>query len=286
MKILSDLNAERSLLSGIINYGSNGYFEILDIGLKEEDFTDDSHRSIFQCVKYLIDNNVSQIDVPSIFSAANSIGLHHYFKQQQEIEYLRAVIDFHIDESNLRGFAQKVKKLSAARNIYKSLEEAKNELLEVDGSESISDILGIIENKLFNLENFVTQDDLLPTRMGDGLKEYIDDLINNPVEQAGISSGFSRFDAMIGGGHRGGSVNIFAARPGAGKSTLASQIAYNVSKLQIPVLYLFNEMRKEDFLPRLLANLSDVPTYLVESGKFKYTQKDLQKIHKGLSLVH
>ncbi len=102
----------------------------------------------------------------------------------------------------------------------------------------------------------VNDEDEDPCSVTSGLKEYVDYLGENPVDQLGIPTGFGRFDQAIGGGLRRGSISVIGARTGIGKTTLGINMGTNIAAKSIPVLYLDTEMQKEDHIHRILARKS------------------------------
>jgi replicative DNA helicase len=83
------------------------------------------------------------------------------------------------------------------------------------------------------------------------LKE-IEERVNNP-EAVVVNSGITDFDKAFGGFEKG-TVTIFGARPGAGKTALMVQLAYNVAiRMNKKVLFFNLEMTKEELCKRLLA---------------------------------
>ena len=102
----------------------------------------------------------------------------------------------------------------------------------------------------------------------------------------GISTGFQRFDAAIGGGLRKGNVDLIGARTKVGKSFFADTVALHVAgKLNIPVLVLDTEMQKEDHVHRILANMSDIEINDICTGKFgaaEGTKKRVQQAAEAL----
>lgn len=215
MMILCDSASERAVLAGICAYGEEAYFDIADI-IQESTFTIDSNGVIFQCLKRLCENeNKPKIDVASIYSAAQELGLSHLLSKKEEAQHLKAIIDFPVSLENVRKFAAKIRKLEITRLLRKQLEAAQDKLLEINGSESITSILGIAEDTVFNFSSLLNDTDNNPTHIGKDIEEYLDNLVNNPIDQVGIPTGFPVYDQAIGGGFRKGTVNVIAARPKA-----------------------------------------------------------------------
>ena len=104
--------------------------------------------------------------------------------------------------------------------------------------------------------------------MFEDVEEYLTELAEDPVDQIGIATGFSRYDFAIGGGLRRGTVNVIGARPKTGKTLLADNMGVHIARQGIPVLNLDTEMRKEDHQNRLMAMLAGVEINDIETGSF------------------
>jgi replicative DNA helicase len=267
---LSDPAAERAVLAGVFQHGAAGFAEVSDV-LGPEGFTVDSNAVIWKCLSHFLkDGGEYQPDVPSVLSAAKSVGLGDFFDDPDEKSHLRAVQSLPVEFSNLRNFASKVRKLQLARDLADELDRAKSELERLTGDETPAQIIGIAENRVadFNLRASST-DDSDPTPLGAGLKEYLRHVRENPVTQIGLSSGFRRYDEAIGGGFRKGTVNVIAARAKQGKSTMAESVALHVAgKLGFPVLNLDNEMVRQDHWHRATACLSGQSMKSIETGRY------------------
>lgn len=275
--ILQDLPAERAILSGICRYGSSALFDVTDI-LDENSFTIESNMSIYSCLKHILDRDDSAgIDVPSILSAAKEIGLEGFFNNQ-EISHLASIMKFPVLLKNIRPFAGKIRKLQIARMMYDQLELTKEKYLELKGDEPISNILGIAEESIFEFTSLLADSDEAPVKIFNDVEEYLEDLSESPVDQIGISTGYSRYDFAIGGGLRRGTVNVIGARPKTGKTLLADNMGVHIARSGIPVLNLDTEMRKEDHQNRLMAMLTGVNISDIETGKFAEDPASKKKI--------
>jgi replicative DNA helicase len=266
--MLSDIGTERAVLAGICKHGYTAYLDTSQL-LKVSTFTVEINQIIFKCIEECLNkNDINKIDLPTILSAASNLGLSYIFEKPAEFDHLRAVLNFPLIElDNLKNLAKKIGKLEVARTIIDQLELAKVKLLSVTGDELISDILEIAENSIFDLTNKLQVKEDIDI-IGEGLDEYLINLIENPIDKIGISTGFPKYDDIIGGGLRGGTINVIAARMKQGKSILVNNIAnFITSKLDIPVLYIDTELKKEDQINRSLASISGVPIKDIETGK-------------------
>jgi replicative DNA helicase len=267
--ILCDPAAERAVLAGICKYGEDAYLDIADI-LQPTSFTIDSNSIIYKCIKHICEKEEKPtIDIASIYSIAQELGLSNILSKKEEVQHLKAIMDFPVSLENVRKFAAKIRKLEIARLLRDQLECARDKILEVNGSEPISGILSIAEDTVFNFSSLLNEsNDNNPETMGKGLDEYIKYLEENKVDQVGIPTGFPVYDQAIGGGLRKGTVNVIAARPKTGKTLLSDNMGYNVAKLNIPVLNMDTEMTKQDHINRVLAMMTETEINTIETGKF------------------
>lgn len=282
--ILCDPSAERAILSGILKYGEDAYLDIADI-IQESSFTIDSNQIIFKCLKNICEKESKpNIDLASVYSSAQELNLSHILSKKEETQHLKAIFDFPVHLENVRKFASKIKKLEIARLLHKEMDDVQEKLLDVTGSESISSILGIAEEKIFNFTNSLsTESDSAPKFIAESIDNYIEFLQTNRVDQIGIPTGFPVYDQAIGGGLRKGTVNVIAARPKVGKTLLSDNIGYYIaSKLQIPVLNMDTEMTKEDHIHRILAMSSEIEISKIETGKFTDTPNSATKIKQAI----
>lgn len=281
--ILSDPSAERALLCNICQYGDEVFVDVADL-VSENTFTIDSNKIIFQCLKQILENNPRTIiDLGLIYSTAKDIGVDHIIQKKEETLHLKAILDFPANKDNTLIFAAKIRKLEIARKLYNELEDVRDKLLDVSGTESITSILGIAEDSIFNFSSKLTDSDNAPVTVGNGLEDYINNLIENPLGQVGISTGFPAYDSAIGGGLRKSTINVIAARPKTGKTLLADNMGYYIAnKLKIPVLNLDTEMTKEDHINRLIAMISEIEINKIETGKFTESTVMKSKIDKAV----
>jgi replicative DNA helicase len=268
MIILCDPSAERAVLSIICQHGEKAYLDVADL-ISENTFTIDSNIILYKCIKKIFSTNAcSSLDIATIYSAAKELNLDHILQKKEETQHLKAILDFPVNESNLLQFTGKIKKLEIARKLHSKLEDVQSQILNIDGSESITKILGLAEDPILNFSNTLEDSDNNPSQISDGLSDYLDHIKSNPIQQVGISTGFPAYDFAIGGGLRKGTVNVIAARPKTGKTLLSDNMGKNIAALGIPVLNMDTEMTKEDHIHRILAMMTEVEINQIETGKF------------------
>ncbi len=284
--ILCDPAAERAVLSSIMQGGDKAFLDIADL-IDEQTFTIDSNQYLFQCLKHIAEQETcSHIDIASVFSTAQELGLSNLLNTKQESQHIKAIKDFPVDGNNARKFAAKIKKLQIARNLHSELKDTQNKILDVSGNESIASILSIAEDAVFDFSSKLVDSETAPSTVGNAIEEYVDYLETNPVDQIGISTGFPVFDKAIGGGLRKNTINVIAARPKTGKTLLSDNMGFHIaSKLQIPVLNLDTEMTHEDHIHRILAMISSIEINKIETGKFADSNMQKQKVLEAAKLL-
>jgi len=265
MSELNDIGAERAVLAGLIQHGIDGYVMVSDL-ISYETFDNYNNQVLYKCIQKVIENEQS-VDIPSILSAAEQLGFSENVNTAQELKYIKSLFSFPVNHNNILSFAAQIKKFEFARKIKHLTAKINKDVDEINGTESINDIIQILENPV---TDFLREDDGggLPEKIGDGIHDYIQFLEENKCDVIGIPTGFNSYDKAIGGGLRRKCVDLVSARPKVGKSVFADNVALNVSSKNIPVLVLDTEMSKEDHLNRLIANISGVPINEVATGQF------------------
>lgn len=265
-----DLASERGVLAGLCKFGEEAWADVGDL-LRVESFTLDSNQVLWKCLEYAFGTmRTKKIDVPTIYSAARSLGLSDFLQDPEEKRHLQAVLKYPIELSSLRQLARKVRKLDVARELIAKTYDIQNGLREVTGDESIDRLISLAEEPIHGLTSLLSKgfDSIGAVRLAEGAEEYFQNKMDNPVEELGISTGFPRYDRAIGGGLRRRAIDMIVARQKTGKSILGVNVALHVAvKLGVPVLYADSELEREEQLERAAACLAGIDTHLVESGR-------------------
>ena len=274
---LEDLAAERAVISALCQHGLDAHLEIDFI--QSDHFTDEMNQLVFSCVQKSI-FETSKVELSSILSAANDLGVYDQINTRDEIGFIRSLFNFPILKDNIGIYASKLAKLKLARDLKKTLKACEQHLNSVTGDEDIMDVISQVEEPILDATGDIYKgSSKRPELIGEDLDDYVQYLIDNPCDFAGIPSGFPRFDQAIGGGLRRKCVDLVAARPKVGKSMFGDAVAMHVSsELDIPVLVLDTEMSKKDHHNRMLASLSGVEINKITTGRFAESEIEKEKV--------
>jgi len=114
---LTDAGAERALLAGLFQFGIDAYVEVADI-VDSHTFGVPNNQILFNCVKKVIEDNLS-VDLPALLSAASHLGHTERVETKQELQYIKSLFDFPVNQDNVFNFAVQIKKFEFARRIKK-----------------------------------------------------------------------------------------------------------------------------------------------------------------------
>lgn len=167
-------------------------------------------------------------------------------------------------------YAQVIRTAYQGRQLTNHLNTA---LLNLTDGLSPESILSILNENLDELT--LTASDA-PTLIGETLTETADAL-----EQGlgGLATGIRDFDTRFGGLGKA-TLNLFAGRPGMGKTVVALALARNLAKTGAPVLFYSLEMSRLQMLTRIIAAECRIPTDRLNLVRPKLTEQDWGKINE------
>jgi len=284
--MLANVGIERAVISALCQYGVDALVDIEDIGVDTNSFTVISNQALFSSIKHLI-NNGHQIDQALLLITIKDLGYSALFESKKDIEYIGSLFNFPIKHNSIRELGIRLEKLAITRKAIRKHREAIESLEKINGSEEIDHIIQLSENPIFDLIIDLNKNrDSGPQLLFDNIEEIIQSLRDNPIENVGIPTPWSKYNGAIGGGLRRGGVNLIGARPKIGKTTLAKEaLLHFTTNVKIPALFLDTEMVKQDQSIRSLASTSGVTLKDIETGKFASNHLFNQKIDEAVQLL-
>lgn len=259
----SDTDCEKGAISCCLNYGSS-IFYVNDIEISQSDFHDTFLGDCYYCISKILERDNSINISESVMVSELSKVLNLSDKNKERITSIKNSV---VGKEDYSVFLRQIKFWSISRCLKSSLLNAAKKLDGLTGSESVVDIISETEKLVLDFIPGISGENEI-TKISSFAETHLKYLAENPVLAAGIPTGFPRYDKAVGGGYRRGSVNVVGARPKVGKSTLCLNIASNLAKQNIPVLYLDTEMKKETQAIKWVSIHSDVSQSLLETGQF------------------
>lgn len=281
---LTDRPSERAVLAAIAQFGQSAFADVVDLGISLETWTDPAAQALFCCFEHLCNREDNpSLDPGRIYATAQTLKLDGLLGGRNGLEYIRAVRNFPIDEGSVRPLAAKIRKLEIARSLQTQLKEAEKELLSISGEEPAQDILDIAEKRILDFSSMLEQSSRGFHPMHLGARDYIERLMDSPVDSPGIPTGFRRWDEAIGGGIRPNSVDVVAARMKQGKTHFADAVClYVTSQYQIPCFNVDTELLHEEHLHRILAAMTGLRKRDIETGHCGDDRDGRRKVEEAL----
>ncbi len=165
--------------------------------------------------------------------------------------------------------AEAYAELVAATAVRRRLIKASTDIAELgfDEDTTTQELLEKAEQELFSVSDQSLKQDLvsLESILTDSF-DRLEELHRNKGAIRGVRTGYRDLDNMTAGLQRSDLI-ILAARPAMGKTTLVTNLAYNVATIaKQSVLFFSLEMSKEQLVDRMLADASGVDSWNIRTG--------------------
>lgn len=195
-------------------------------------------------------------------------------------DYLQSLKMRNISEDSIVQAAQIVKKFSIRRALVDNAKKLEKEICELDDSVSFDDIIKTADSIVNNQLNLYFNSQETPQNIFQDMEERIELRGENPVEEVGMMSPFKRVNELCGSLFLPGNITVIASRYGVGKTTVALDVCSKVGiTYNVPVLHFDNgEMSYEELQNRMCAAYTNVPLYLITSGKWRQNAQYTQEI--------
>ena len=284
-----NLEAEQGIL-GILMQDNSVFDDISEI-LNPDHFYHPVHDRIFTAITSLIEQGKN----------AGPIALKAYFKDDEDLahvgggEYLSELVSCVIWSGDAPHYAQIVADNYLRREIIIQCRETEgmafeNSLERLD--EGVSTLIenheaglyALAEDGLTKSENYSFQD-LMMEALVMAEKAY-----NNKGAISGVSTGLSDLDTLL-GGFQPTDLLILAGRPSMGKTSLATNIAFNAAHKYLQsnaeqgaAVGMFSlEMGHAQLAGRILADRSQVPSDAVRKGQI--TREQFMKLNETSQML-
>lgn len=268
-----NLDAEMSLLGAIL-IDDEVVADASEL-VAAKDFYDKRHGAIYDGMMRLYERH-KPIDL---------LTLTEELKKKDELEvvggsaYLTELTRYVPTAAHADSYAEIVSQKAIRRRLIKASAEISE--LGFDEGTNTQELLERAEAELFSVSDQSLKQDLVSIEsiLTESF-DRIEELHRNKGQLRGIRTGYHDLDNMTAGLQRSDLI-ILAARPAMGKTTLVTNLAYNVATIaKLPVLFFSLEMSKEQLIDRMLADASGVDSWNIRTGNL--SDDDFSKISEAM----
>ena len=268
-----NVDAEMSLLGAVL-IDEETLADITE-HVKPHDFYDKRHAIIYDAILRLYEKN-KPVDL---------LTLTDELKRKKEIDgiggsaYLTELTNYVPTAAHAASYAEIVAQKAVRRRLIK----ASGEISELGYNEETNtqELLQQAEAELFAVSDQSLKQDLISIEsiLTDSF-DRMEELHRNKGALRGVRTGYRDLDNMTAGLQRSDLI-ILAARPAMGKTTLVTNLAYNVATIaKQPVLFFSLEMSKEQLVDRMLADASGVDAWNIRTGNL--SDDDFSKLSEAM----
>jgi replicative DNA helicase len=268
-----NVDAEMSLLGAVLIDEET----LADISehVTGKDFYDKRHAIIYDAMMRLYEKH-RPVDL---------LTLTDELKKKKELDtiggsaYITELTNYVPTAAHAETYAEMVGQAAIRRRLIK----ASGEISEMgfDEDTTTQELLEKAEAELFSVSDQSLKQDLVSiesilTESFDRMEE----LHRNKGSLRGVRTGYRDLDKMTAGLQRSDLI-ILAARPAMGKTTLVTNLAYNVATIaKQSVLFFSLEMSKEQLVDRMLADASGVDAWKIRTGDL--SDDDFSKLSEAM----
>jgi replicative DNA helicase len=270
------LDAEESVLGALL-LDKDAIIAVAEF-LSSEDFYDDRHRIIYECCLELYEERVP-IDVLTV---ADKLKRKKYLKSIGGASFLAELANKVPTAAHVEHYGRIVKDSSTKRSLMTAA--SKLVTLSMDDSLKADELLDKAESEVFSLTQVHLEGSF--TQVREALAESfdrLDELHKQSEGLRGVPTGFKDLDDTLAGFQRSNLI-ILAARPGVGKTSLALNIAQNITVgYNRPVAIFSLEMSREELVDRLLIAQADIDAWRLKTGKL--SEEDFTNLSNAMGVL-
>ncbi len=269
----NNIEAEQAVIGSILV--SNDIFDEINTIISSINFYDPMHQKIFEAVESLIYKGM----------LANPITLKNYFKDEKDElnvpEYLVKITKFSTSVRQAIEYSKIIYDMFVRRELIKiseqTIDSAKLNDLDTNGQS----IIESSERLLFDLAEKGSFNSSL-VKFDEAMKQTIEmasAAYKNEEGIVGVPTGLRDLDDKLGGLHQSDLI-IIAGRPSMGKTSLATNIAFNAAqKLQesgkkSSIAFFSLEMSSEQLSTRIISEQARISSNDIRRGRISDDQFD------------
>ncbi len=282
----NNIEAEQALLGAVL-VNNDAFYRVSDF-LKAEHFYEPLHRKIFSVAQDFIRMGkvASPVTLKTFLPAEEKVG------EMTVAQYLARLAAEAVTVINAADYGRAIYDLATRRALIRVGEDMVNIAYDAPVDMSPQEQIEDAERRLFELAE---------TGRYDGGFESFTDAVKTAIDMAnaaymrdghlsGLATGFRDLDRRM-GGLQPSDLIIIAGRPGMGKSSLATNVAFHIAHSYEPVqqadgsmaaasggvVGLFSlEMSAEQLATRIISEQTEIPSSKIRRGEI--TETDFEKL--------
>ncbi len=278
IKIPPQSNESEMAVLGSIMINPDVTDDVISV-ISSESFYSLRHRLIFDAILKLFSEG-KPVDL---------ISVSEYLRKEKQLDqaggrtYLTELLESVPTSANVVYYANIVKNKHTLRALIEASEQIS--AMGYNESQEIENILDETEQKIYKITNTNNTKSLVKIKDTlDGAWERIDYLHKNKHKMRGVPTGFDGLDNLLAGFQKS-DLNILAARPSVGKTSLALDFARHAAvREKIPVAIFSLEMSSQQLIDRMLAAEAQVNAWQLRTGNLT-NESDFEKIRDTLSVL-
>ncbi len=274
---LSNIEAEQMVL-GTILLNNESFHRVADI-LRPEDFAEALHGRIYDTVAKLIERG----------HVASPISLAPYFERDPAIveiggtDYLARVAAWATPASIVTDYARLIHALAVRRGLIEIGQSLIEDSIHADIDDKPEDMITEAEKELYILaETGRSQGGFIQFRDAlEQARQMAENAYKRDGHLSGLSTGLRDLDLKL-GGLQSSDLIVLAGRPGMGKTSLGTNIAFNVASQLKPkgeddfehhkVAFYSLEMSAEQLATRVLSEQAEISSSEIRRGQINEDQ--------------
>ena len=269
----NNIEAEQAVIGSILV--TNEIFDDINTIISNVNFYDPMHQKIFNAIESMIYKGL----------LANPITLKNYFeKEKDEInipEYLVKITKFSTSARQAIEYSKIIYDMFVRRELIKISDQIIDDAKENDLNVSGQNIIENSEKLLYDLAEKGTFSSSL-IKFDDAMKQTIEmasAAYKNEGGIVGVPTGLRDLDDKLGGLHQSDLI-IIAGRPSMGKTSLATNIAFNAAKniqengRKSSVAFFSLEMSSEQLSTRIISEQARIGSNDIRRGRISDEQFD------------
>lgn len=252
----ASVETERALLGTI--FMDPKFYSAASERLRPEDFFLASHRAIFLNMMAL-DRKHVEIDIVTLGQHMGQTAIAAIGGSA----YLASLTEGLPRRPSIKAYVDVIKEKSQGREIVNICGRAMSRVGDQDQESVLSSTIRDLEQVMLGsaaIEDMQTIGQFIVTSDPMALRE------------PGVATGFTRYDEMSYGLHKG-ELTMVAARTSVGKTSMAGSLAMNLAARGKSVAIILNEQSKRSFFYRLVARKASVPLDRIRRGTYSYVEK-------------